>query len=228
MKVLAENRAAAPGSARAATEPEHRVGRGVDVEQRQRGHQPVVGRQLHPPREALAGHRVGAVGLGHELRAPGGARGRDEHRRVVRAGGARPPRSPGEPEPNSCSTSSRDDQRGLDLVDQARELGLARCWGRPARRSPPDRTAASQANRYSGRLCAVARTRSPWPTPRSASAGRRRADPRVRLLVGELGVLVEQPGLVRHLGDGGVEELGDRQRHKGCVSEGLAPAAGGL
>ena len=64
---------------------EHRVRRGVDVEERQRGHQPVVAGQPHPVREPLPRHRVGAVGLGDELRAPGGARGGDEHRRVLLA-----------------------------------------------------------------------------------------------------------------------------------------------
>ena len=44
--------------------------------------------ELHPPREALAGHRVGPVGLRHELRPPGRPRRRDQHRRVVRAAAA--------------------------------------------------------------------------------------------------------------------------------------------
>ena len=58
---------------------EHRVGGCVDVEQRQGGHQPVLGRQLHPVREAHPGHRVGAVRLHDELGPPRGARGGDEH-----------------------------------------------------------------------------------------------------------------------------------------------------
>ena len=71
-----------PGAAR--QRPQHRVGRCVDVEQRQRRHQPVVGRELHPEREALAGHGVGTLRLHHQLRPPGGPRRRDQHRQVVR------------------------------------------------------------------------------------------------------------------------------------------------
>ena len=82
-KPLAENRGSRTRPAPARERAQHRVGRRVDVEQRQR----VISRssavQLHPVREALAGQGVGAVGLHDQLRPPGGARGRDQHRQVV-------------------------------------------------------------------------------------------------------------------------------------------------
>ena len=79
----------------------------------------------------------------------------------------------------------------------------------------PRYIAASQVNTYSGRLRAVASTRSPLPTPELGQGARRAADSLARLRVGERLVLVEQPWLVRDLGRGRVEELGDRQRHRG-------------
>ena len=53
------------------------------MEQRKGGHQPVLGRQLHPVREADPCHRVGAVRLHDELGPAGGARGGDQDGQVV-------------------------------------------------------------------------------------------------------------------------------------------------
>ena len=125
---------------------EHGVGGCVDVEQRQRGHQSVLGRQLHPVREADACHRIGAVRLHDELGPAGRARGGDEDRQVVRPDGRSPDRDPATPialvqsldqsvdvehldrELSACLDDLRpqgrvgDDRPGDDLVDQAGEL----------------------------------------------------------------------------------------------------------
>ena len=82
--------------------PQHRVGGRVDVEQRQRGHQPVVARELQPVGEAFAGHGVGTVRLHDQLRASGCPRCRDEHGEVVGSDGdrdGRPDRSGAPPVP---------------------------------------------------------------------------------------------------------------------------------
>ena len=70
-----------PGTGR--QRAEHRVRRRVDVEEREPGHHDVVGAQADPRREALAGPGVGALRLHDQLRATGGAGGRDQHRDVV-------------------------------------------------------------------------------------------------------------------------------------------------
>ena len=87
---LAENAGSSTRLARAATDPSVGVRGRVDVEQRQRRHQPVVGGEPHPVREPLARHHVREVGLHHELGATGGARGRDHHRDVVGSTSAGP------------------------------------------------------------------------------------------------------------------------------------------
>ena len=103
---------------------QHRVRGRVDVEERQRRHQPVVRGQPEPPGEALGGHRVGAVGLGHELGAPGRARGGDQHRRVVVRRRAGPSSSPGSANSSSSVRRRVTDELRLDLADQAVQLGL--------------------------------------------------------------------------------------------------------
>ena len=59
------------------------------MKQRQRRQQPVGGRQLHPEREALPGHRVRPVRLHDQLGLAGGTGGRDQHREVVWCGRCR-------------------------------------------------------------------------------------------------------------------------------------------
>ena len=57
---------------------QRRIRRSVDVEQRQRGHEPVFVREPEPVREALARHDVGEVGLHDQLGSTRGA-GRRDH-----------------------------------------------------------------------------------------------------------------------------------------------------
>ena len=171
----AESRKRAGREAREQHEPgargdraEHGVGGRVDVEERQRGHQPVVGGQLHPPREALAGHRVGPVGLGHELRAPGRARGRDQHRRVVGPGGPGPVRRRASSASSARSTTSLGSSCSLSPSSSASLLlGLVatadRARGRPV---------ASQVNRSPGRW--ARRPARGRPSRRPARRARRR------------------------------------------------------
>ena len=122
---------AAPGGDRT----ERRVRGRVDVEQRQRGHQPVVARELHPVREALARHHVGEMRLHDQLGAARGARGRDHHRdidvrrrspgrgRPARPRRARPRRRGGASPDEWRKVVVRDDQPRSGLLHEARELG---------------------------------------------------------------------------------------------------------
>ena len=144
------------------------------MEERQRGHQPVLGGQLHPPREALAGHRVGAVGLGHELRAPGGAGGRDQHRRVVGLGRRGRRLAPPRASVGGSSTASL----GSTWSTRPSSSASLLC-GLTATQIAPRYAHASQVNRSPGRWAPPASTRSPRPTPRSASAAAAPADPLV-------------------------------------------------
>ena len=104
--------------------------------------------ELHPVREPLAGHGVGAVGLHDQLRPPGRARGRDQHRQVVRADVGR-------------AASAASDRSAASR--------------RPARRcrAPRSRAAGRRPASTSGRSSAsVTRSRGrTWPTSPASSSG---------------------------------------------------------
>ena len=105
----------------------------------QRRHHPVVGGQLHPPREPLAGHHVRAMRLRHQLRASGRPGGRDQHDRVVLARGtgatrcwpssANSPASGIDAAPETPAECRHlvvgDDNTRLDLRGEPGQLGLA-------------------------------------------------------------------------------------------------------
>ncbi len=144
-----------------------------------------AGRQLHPVREALSGHRVRAVGLHDELGPAGRPRRRDQYGDVVgltrRRGaadrGRRRVQSP--PVATSCtpstdvatsppsggSSASVITARGC-VCPTSPELGRG---GRRVRRhgDRAERTSASQHSRYGGVVRAVRTTRSPCRMPRA-------------------------------------------------------------
>ena len=229
MNVLAEKprqeREARPRADRA----EHRVGGRVDVKQRQRGHQAVVRPKLHPPREALARHHVGPMGLRDQLGAPGRARGRDEHGRVVGAGRARALDPGGRlEEPRDVDHVRRaplarrrhhpveagvgDDEPRPHLADQPGLLGLGAAGvggdqdrARVGRRQPGEQVVRRAAHRGEHEIAAAD---SPALQP-----GGRPADAVAGLGVGVRLVPGHEPHLAGHGRDGLVEELGDRPWH---------------
>ena len=134
-KSLAENAVQQHQAGPAGQRAHDRVGRRVDVEQRQRGHHPVGGGQLHPEREPLAGHRVRPVGLDDQLGPPGRAGGRDEHGRVAgldAPASSRVPRAaaascPGSAQPAAPARRCR--ARARPLRPHRRRRGCARLRG---------------------------------------------------------------------------------------------------
>ena len=102
-------------------------------------HRPVVGGQLHPPREPLAGHQAWrAMRLRHQLRASGRPGGRDQHDRVVLARGtgatdaSRLREQPGQRDRCRARDAGQrrhlvvgDDNTRLDLRGEPGQLGLA-------------------------------------------------------------------------------------------------------
>ena len=218
---------------------EHRIRGRVDVEERQRRHQAVVGGELHPPREALAGHRVGAVGLGHELGAAGRAGGGDEDGRIVRPGraGAVGVRviveeagdvddGPGPPAARArhhrVEAGVGDHEARAHLADEPGVLclGAARVLGDKDRagvgRGQPGEQIVRRAAHGGEHQVAAADPEGGEPRRRPPEAG-------TRLGVGERLVARHEPHLVGDGGHGGVEELGDRLRH-GRGSSPVAPA----
>ncbi len=127
---------------------ERRVGLRVDVEQRQRRHQPVGRGQLHPVRETLAGHHIGAMRLRHELGASGRARGGDQAGDVVGASprrwAAARTRRTGRRRPASTSSSPTVEVRPQLAVGDHR---LRTASGRAGRRTRPGWTRGSSVPR---------------------------------------------------------------------------------
>ena len=135
------------------------------------GHQPVVLGQAEPPREALGGHRVRAVRLGHELRAPGRARRGDEDGGVVvgrRGRGRRARRPPRTARPGSRRSRPASARPGRSCRPARPRSGA----GRRPRRWRPGRRWRARGRRTEGRS-------GPWPArgrpsrPRAGSAPRR-------------------------------------------------------
>ena len=196
--------------------PERRVRGRVDVEQRQRRHQPVVGGEPHPVREPLPRHHVREVRLHHELRPPGGAR-RGDHHRDVGLVDARPDRCP--------SGRRRGERAPATSVRRrrSRPAPAATCCTNPAssasvlcgihryldRAHLHEREPAAAGSR---RCCAaITSTRSPRSTPAARSAARAARSTRSSASrVGQLAVVGVQPRLVGNVVDRRSEQRRDR------------------
>ena len=227
---------------------EHGVGRRVDVEQRQRGHQPVLGRQLHPVREADPCHRVGAVRLHDQLGLSGGARGGDEHGEVVGADGPLQ-RDVGDGALAAPVAEQFVDVEHLegercgrleDMGPQGR-VGDNHPGAAPGGRSPasssrvpagsvgtvtaPSEASANQHRTYGGVVRAVTTTRSPRPTPVSRSRSAEPGHVRGSAAEGQRALVGAQPGRAGVSVDGGGQQAGNgldhgpRHRHRPSLSD---------
>jgi hypothetical protein len=193
---------------------QHRVGRGVDVEQRQRRHEPVLGREFHPPREALAGHHVGPVGLRDELRAAGGARRRDQDRGVVRCRALQVRRRGVGGRQEALDLGVVQHEPGCCLADQAGQLGLA--GGRVRRhqdRPQPHQTEPGEE--MGGGIAHRNEDQISRRDPEFDQCGGGSADPTPGFLVGEDGVFMEEPGRIGGRFHGTEEQVRDRAFHSG-------------
>ena len=223
------------------------------MEQRQRGHQPVGGGQLHPVRETLTRHGVGAVGLHDQLRLPRGARGRDQDRDVAVAdagpqGGRRAGRVRGlgarpavgqltgvqDPEPGQAGDARLGDQRvEAGIGDDGTGAGLVREPGQLGRGAARVGGDGDRADRGEGQPAQQVRRGGPerdhnqvavtHPRLAQGPGGGRRLRQRSAEAHGPL--VAADPDAVAVTAGRVGEHLGDRPVGRGPVSHGYDDTA---